>query len=82
MAEPPRDPQEGVGVRAAIPRRGALKKPLLVRSSRSEDPCALVYGSLDHLIRPLQERRRDRQAEGLGGLEVDDQFKGCRLLHR
>ena len=27
---------------------------------------------LDHLIRPLQERRRDRQAEGLGGLEVDD----------
>jgi hypothetical protein len=59
-----------------------VKKPLLVRSSRSEDPCALVYGSLDHLIRPLQERRRDRQAEGLGGLEVDDQFKGCRLLHR
>ena len=29
--------------------------------------------SLDHLIRPLQERRRDRQAEGLNGLEVDDQ---------
>ena len=27
---------------------------------------------LDHLIRPLQERRRDRQAEGLGGLEVDN----------
>jgi hypothetical protein len=22
---------------------------------------------LDHLIRPLQERRRDRQVEGLGG---------------
>ena len=30
--------------------------------------CAL----LEHLIRPLQERRRDRQAERLGGLEVDD----------
>ena len=29
---------------------------------------------LDHLIRPLQERRRDRQAEGLGGLEVDDKL--------
>ena len=26
--------------------------------------------SLDHLIRPLQERWRDRQAEGFGGLEV------------
>jgi hypothetical protein len=29
----------------------------------------------DHLIRPLQQRRRDRQAEGLGGLEVDDEFE-------
>src|SRR6266478_2419618 len=29
---------------------------------------------LGHLIRPLQERRRDRQAEGLRGLEVDDQL--------
>jgi hypothetical protein len=27
---------------------------------------------LDHLIRPLQERLRDRETEGLGGLEVDD----------
>jgi hypothetical protein len=30
---------------------------------------------LDHLIRPLQERRRDRQAERLGGLQVDHQVK-------
>src|ERR1700730_13006876 len=30
--------------------------------------------SLDHLISPLQERRRDRQTEGLGGLQVDDQL--------
>ena len=35
---------------------------------------------LDHLIRPLQKRRRDRQAEGLGGLEVDDQLELRRLL--
>src|ERR1700730_6504562 len=34
----------------------------------------------DHLIRALQERERDRQAEGLGGLEVDDQLKLRRLL--
>jgi len=33
-----------------------------------------VAPSLDHLIRPLQERLRDRQAEGRGGLEVDDQL--------
>src|SRR6266852_3288100 len=31
--------------------------------------------SLDHLIRPLQERRRDRQAEGLGRLEVDEELE-------
>src|SRR5262245_2535786 len=33
------------------------------------------YGSLDYFIRPPQQRRRDRQAEGLGGLEVDDQLE-------
>jgi hypothetical protein len=36
--------------------------------------------SLDHLIRPLQERRRDRQPESLGGPEVDDEFEVRRLL--
>src|SRR6266478_3596132 len=30
---------------------------------------------LDHLVRPLQDRRRDRQAEGLGGLEVDHELE-------
>src|SRR6266446_4203749 len=29
----------------------------------------------DHLIRPLQERGRDRQVESLGGLEIDDQLE-------
>src|SRR5207244_6861974 len=36
----------------------------------------------DHLIRPRQYRRRDRQAERLGGLEVDDQLEFPRLLCR
>jgi hypothetical protein len=36
--------------------------------------------SLNHLIRPQQEPRRDREAEGLGGLQVDDQLERCRLL--
>src|SRR5437773_1162194 len=36
---------------------------------------------LDHFIRPPQQRRRDRQAERLGGLEVDDQLEFGRLLH-
>src|SRR6266542_1690126 len=34
---------------------------------------------LDYLIRPPQHGLRDRQAEGLGGLEVDDQFELRRL---
>jgi 2-polyprenyl-6-methoxyphenol hydroxylase-like FAD-dependent oxidoreductase len=35
---------------------------------------------LDHLIRAQQQRRRDRQTEGLRGLEVDDQLEFGRLL--
>src|SRR5260370_8772683 len=35
--------------------------------------------SLDHLICPLQERRRDREAEGLGGPEIDDHLELRRL---
>src|SRR6266852_2793167 len=35
---------------------------------------------LDDFIRPLQQRRRDCQAEGLGGLEVDNQLELGRLL--
>jgi hypothetical protein len=38
------------------------------------------YASLDDLIRPRQQRRRDREAEGFGGLEVDDQLKLRGLL--
>ena len=36
----------------------------------------------DHLIRPRQQRRRDREAEGLGGLEVDDQLELRGLFDR
>src|SRR6266478_7186537 len=38
------------------------------------------FSWIDHLIRPLQERRREREAEGLGGLEVDDQLELRRPL--
>src|SRR6202795_1982260 len=36
--------------------------------------------SLDDLIRPPQHRLREGQAEGPGGLEVDDQLELRRLL--
>jgi hypothetical protein len=38
-------------------------------------PMTGYRGSFDHLIRPLQQRLRDREAEGLGGLEVDHQLE-------
>src|SRR5262245_33227642 len=37
--------------------------------------------SLDHLVGPPQERRRDTQAERLGSLDVDDQLIFGGLLH-
>src|SRR5947209_3517649 len=40
--------------------------------------CALF----NHLIRGGKQRRRDRQAEPLGGLEVDDQLILRRRLYR
>src|SRR5713101_4479913 len=41
-----------------------------------------VHRLLNHLIRPLEERRRDRQAQRLGGLEVDDQTNVLYTLDR
>src|SRR5262249_8722790 len=46
-------------------------------------PCASTQNrkaSLDHLIRPRQQRGWDREAERFGGLEVDDQLELRRLL--
>src|SRR2546426_1771626 len=40
-----------------------------------------VVSLLDHLVRPSQHRRRDRQAERLGRLEVNHQLELRRLLH-
>src|SRR5262249_19132985 len=37
--------------------------------------------SFDDLIRPQQQRRRDREAEGFGGLDVDDEFELGGLLY-
>src|SRR6516225_11154644 len=37
--------------------------------------------SFDHLVGSLKERFRDRKAECLRGLEVDDQLELGRLLH-
>ena len=41
-----------------------------------------AHDLLDDLIRPRQQRRWDREAEGLGGLEVDHQLELRGLLNR
>src|SRR5215475_9256444 len=38
--------------------------------------------SLDDLLRPREQRRRDCQSESLGGSEVDNEFELRRLLDR
>src|SRR5215470_677819 len=40
-----------------------------------------LVGLPDHLVRLEQQRRRDGETEGLGGLEVDDQLELRGLLH-
>src|SRR5712692_8834224 len=52
-------------------------------ASASKCPAGLTlepFSWMDHLVRPHQERRRDRQPEGLGGLEIDDQVELGRAL--
>jgi hypothetical protein len=62
---------------SALPQPGHLG-PLLFMAS------PLRTSSLDlfnHLIRSREERRGDRQAEGLRGLQIDDQLELRGLLH-
>src|SRR4030095_4996282 len=56
--------------------------PITTRASIGLSIVASFVSLLDHLIRPRQQRRRDRQAERLGGLEVDDQLELGGLLDR
>src|SRR5262249_498002 len=44
--------------------------------------CVSPYGSADHLIRLEEKRRRNREPERFGGLEVDDQPELHGLLYR
>src|SRR5215510_6861175 len=52
-------------------------KPTAVRRSW---PRWSSTGLLDDLVGSFQHQRRDREAERLGGLEVDDQLEFCGLL--
>ena len=38
-------------------------------------PRRIVYRLIDYLIRPQKQRRRNREAKGLRGLQVDHQIE-------
>src|SRR6266851_5239736 len=59
-------------------RQPTSKREARLRTALTGPP----FSWIDHLIRPLQERRRDRQAKGFGGLQVDDQLELGGLLNR
>src|ERR1700730_1082160 len=56
-------------------------RPIKVHAKAGGCMVASFVSLLDHLIRSLQERGRDRQPEGIGGLEVNDQLELRRLLN-
>src|SRR5262245_40144215 len=58
-------------------RRGSSGSSIVTCSPQRETHVGPLF---DDLIRPRQERGRDREAEGLGGLEVDDEFELGGLL--
>src|SRR2546422_3456951 len=43
--------------------------------------CIFSFASLDHLVRPREHVGRNRHADLLGRLEIDDELEFCRLLH-
>src|SRR5580700_10651790 len=59
------------------------RQNVLARAPSTRDPERPWRNCLlNHLICVSEDRRRDGQAEPLGGLEVDDQLKFGGLLHR
>src|SRR5262245_15550975 len=59
---------QGRATRTHGPLQREVRRPL-------DSHCSHDHGLLYDLIRPLQERRRDRQPERLPGLDVDDQLE-------
>src|SRR5690242_20428185 len=63
--------------------RRTMRTPTIISVLASAGLCMVASFRvlLDHLVRPLQERRGDRQAERLGGFEVEHQLELCGLLN-
>src|SRR5262245_49319840 len=71
-----------ISVRPERPHTSALTLWLFSRLDGSRPWQRLCASLLDHLICKIEQVRGQRQAEGLGRLEVDDELKLHGLLHR
>src|SRR5262245_42591938 len=61
-----------------------MKCPRIVYTDLNGLFCKVLDGPLmsaDDLSRLEEEGRRDGQPQVLGGLEIDDEFEGCRPFH-
>src|SRR6266498_4019454 len=74
---PSATPVAATGYRCAQRPGGELREPPVRWSVRL---CSVA--SLHNLIRPHQQRWRDRETDRLGGFHIDDQFEVRGLLHR
>ena len=71
------DPDQGRAVLDEVPGVGGMElRPGKLSTNFGDRTLA------DHLISLDKERWRDRQSEGFGGLEIDNQLELGRLLHR
>jgi hypothetical protein len=80
----PPDAGPGVEPGPQRPERTVIRRPWKAGEAecRSQKLAALVEHALfDHVVRPPQHRRRNRQAQSLGGLEIDHQLELRRLLY-
>src|SRR6266540_2803358 len=60
-----------------------LHRPYPLVGSHAQFPMPCPYPRLlEHLVRLEKDGRGNREAEGLGGLEVNDQLEFRGLLHR
>jgi hypothetical protein len=72
------DAGPGVGASPQCPERAVVRghrEPGEADSSTQELAALVEHALLDDLVRPPEHRRRDRQAERLGGLEVNHQIE-------